>query len=79
MDYHSNEASLDFQVFSRENLIAQQKKDYPIYSLCNKALSEVEFFTIPVGYYLRNRVLMRKWRPADIQTGADWTVKHQIV
>ena len=34
------ETLYDFQVFSRENLIAEQKKDSEIYGLFNKALSE---------------------------------------
>ena len=59
--------------------IAQQKKDSEVYSLYNKALSEDEIFTVPVGYYFRNGVLMRKWRPADVPANADWSVKHQIV
>ena len=68
-----------FKFFSRENLIAQQKKDSEIYSHFNKALSEDQIFTVPVGYYFRNGVLMCKWRPADVQADADWSVKHQIV
>ena len=78
-DYDLNETSHYFQVFSRENLIAQQKKDSEIYSIFNKALSEDEIFTVPVGYYFRNGVIMRKWRPADVPAVADWSVKHQIV
>ena len=50
-DYDFNETSHDFQVFSRENLIAQLKNDSEIYSLFNKALSWDEIFTVPVGYY----------------------------
>ena len=66
----------NFQVFSRENSIAQQKKDSKIFSLFNKALSDDEICTVPVGYYFRNGVLMRKWRPADVQADEDWCVKH---
>ena len=78
-DYEFYETSHDFQVFSRENLIAQQKKHPEIYSLLNKTLSQDEIFTVPVVYYFRNGVLMRKWRPADVPADADWSVKHQIV
>ena len=49
-------------------------KDPEIYSLFNKALSEDEIFTVPAGYYFRNEVLMRKWRPADVPADADWSV-----
>ena len=75
-NYDFNETSHDFQVFSRENVIAQQTE---IYSLFNKALSEDKIFTVSVGYYFRNGVLMRKWRPADNPADEDWSVKHQIV
>ena len=78
-DYGFYETSQDFQVFARENLIAQQKKDPEIYSLFKKALSEDEIFTVPVGYYFRNGVLMRKWRPSDVREDTDWSVKHKIV
>ena len=78
-DYDFYETPHDFQVFSSENLIAQQKKDPEIYSLFIKALSEDEIFTVPVGYYFRNGVLMCKWRPADVPADADWSVKHQSV
>ena len=59
-DYDLIETSHDFQVFSRENLIAQQRKDSEIYTLFNKALSADEIFTVPVEYYFRNGVRMRK-------------------
>ena len=58
--------------------IAQHKKDSEI-SLFNKVLSEHKIFTVPVGYYFRNGILMRKWRPADVPADADWSVKQQIV
>ena len=73
-DYDFHETSDDFQVFPRENLIAQQRKDSEIYSPFIKALSEDEIFTVRVRYYFRNGVLMRKWRPADVPADADWSV-----
>ena len=42
-------------------------------------MSEDESFTVPVGYYFRNGVLISKWRPADVPADADWSVKYQIV
>ena len=62
-DYDFNETSQDRQVFSLENLNAQQKKDPEIYSLSDKALPEEDIFTVPVGNYFKNGVLMCKWRP----------------
>ena len=78
-DYDFNETSHDFQVLSRKNLIAQQKEDSKIYGHLNKALPKDEILIVPVGYYFRNGVFMRKWRPADVPADADCSVKHQIV
>ena len=79
-DYDFNETSHDNQVFSRENLIAQQKKDHEIYSLFNKVLSEDEILKFFYDIIFEMGVLIRKWRPAaDVPADADWSVKHQIV
>ncbi|KAL5006374.1 hypothetical protein ScPMuIL_015180 [Solemya velum] len=48
---------------SREELIVQQEKDPEISLLCNRALSEEEAEKVPVCYFRRSGVLMRKWRP----------------
>ena len=74
-----NKTSHGLQVFSRENLILEQEKDPDISSLLNKALSEDEISSVPIGFYFQNGVLMRKWRPTDVPADADWTVKHQVV
>ena len=34
---------------------------------------------VPVCYYVKNDILMRKWRPPDVSAEDEWTVNHQIV
>ena len=64
--------------FSLVRIYLLSKGKTEIYGLFNKALSEDEIFSVPVGYYFRNGE-MYKWRPADVPADADWFVKHQIV
>ena len=46
-----------------------------------RALDENEMSQVPVCYYVKNDILMRKWRPPDILQLAEneWTVNHHIV
>ena len=32
-----------------------------------------------ICYYLKNGVLIRKFRPPDVPADADWAIQHQIV
>ncbi|KAL5004649.1 hypothetical protein ScPMuIL_018105, partial [Solemya velum] len=57
----------------------QQEKDPEISLLCNRALSEEEAEKVPVCYFRRSGVLMRKWRPPDVSPEEDWKVVNQIV
>ena len=34
---------------------------------------------VPVCYYVKNGILMRKWLPPDVSADDEWTVNHQIV
>lgn len=45
----------------------------------SEVLSEDEIVKVPVGYYLKDRVLIRKWCPPDISATEDWAVVHQVV
>ena len=45
----------------------------------SKLLLPIELNKVPVGYYVRNGVLMRKWRPPNIPESEEWSVVHQIV
>ena len=64
---------------SRSNLIEEQHNDPEISALFGKALDENEAAKIPNCYYVKNGVLLRKWRPVDSPADEEWKVKHQIV
>ena len=42
-------------------------------------LDENEMSQVPVCYYVKNDILMRKWHPPDVSADDEWTVNHQIV
>ena len=66
-------------LLSRNRLIIEQKKDPVLVELCQRSLSEEEAKNVPVCFYMKNDVLMRKWRPLEASAEDDWTVVHQIV
>ena len=64
---------------SLQRLIQEQCNDSELSELRDKALSEDEITKVPVGYYLNDGLLMRKWRPPDRPASEDWAVVHQVV
>ncbi len=64
---------------SRSQLIKEQMSDPELDKLRDKVLPHDEIEKVPVGYYLKEGVLMRKWRPPDIPASEDWSVIHQVV
>ena len=64
---------------SRNQLIKEQNNDPELLKLCEKVMTNDELQKSPVGYYLNEGVLMRKWRPPDISACDEWEVVHQIV
>ena len=64
---------------SRSQLCKEQHSDPEISPLFDRALDESEMSQVPVCYYLKNDILMRKWRPPDVSADDEWTVNHQIV
>ena len=64
---------------SRSRLIQEQQNDPDISYLFHRALSENETSHVPICYYTKNGVLMRKWRPPDVPANDEWKVTHQIV
>ena len=34
---------------------------------------------VPVCFYVKNDILVRKWRPPDVSADDEWTVNQQIV
>ena len=64
---------------SRSQLCKEQHRDPEISPLFERALDENEISQVPVCYYVKNDILMRKWRPPDVSAEDEWTVNHQIV
>ncbi|XP_070548324.1 uncharacterized protein [Ptychodera flava] len=64
---------------SRQQLVTEQERDNDIKLLKDKALSKDELDKIPVGYYVNDGVLMRKWRPLEAPANEEWAAVHQVV
>ena len=62
---------------SRSQLCKEQHNDPEILSLLERAFAEKEIDHLPI--YVKNDILMRKWRPPDVSPEDEWTVIHQIV
>ena len=60
-------------------MISEQENDPELAPLFKLVLPPVELDKVPVGYYVRNGVLMRKWRPPNVPASEEWSVVHQIV
>ena len=60
-------------------LIQEQQTDPEISKLIFRALPEDEIPQVPMCYYIKNGILMRKWRPSDVLADDEWAVYHQIV
>ena len=64
---------------SRSQLCQEQHSDPEISPLFERALDENEISQVPVCFYVKNDILMRKWRPPDVSAEYEWTINHQIV
>ena len=64
---------------SNSKLISEQENDPELAPLFKLVLPPVELDKVPVGYYVRNGVLMQKWRPPNVPASEEWSVVHQIV
>ena len=64
---------------SRSQLRKEQHSDSEISPLFDRSVGENEMSHAPVCYYVKNDILMRKWRPPDVSADDEWTVNHQIV
>ena len=88
-DFDTSRSNLDFSPIistdqghdqlSRSQLCKEQHSDPEISPLFDRALDENEMSQVPVCYYVKNDILMRKWRPPDVSADDEWTVNHQIV
>ena len=64
---------------SMSQFIDEQHRDPEISCLFDKAISENEVSQVPVCYFTKNGILMRKWRPQDVSVDTEWLVIYQIV
>ena len=78
---HSPPRSIDqgHDTLSKSQLIQEQQTDSEISKLIFRALPEDEISQVPMCYYIKNGILMRKWRPFDVPADDEWAVYHQIV
>lgn len=65
--------------FSQSNLITEQQNDPEISSLFQKASDETDAANNPVCYFIKNGILLRKWRPPLVSGDDEWSVRYQIV
>ena len=64
---------------SREQLMCEQKNDPSLSTLLAEAVSEKDIESVPQGYFIREGVLLRKWRPLVASAADEWRVLNQIV
>ena len=65
--------------FTRQELLREQSDDPEIQQLCQYALDEHKVDTVPRGYFMKDGVLMRKWRPPTVPASHEWSMIYQIV
>ena len=73
------ELSADTLSLSRKRLIECQERDPELIQLKEKALDEKEIQRVPIGYYYKNGVLMRKFRPPESAVEDVYDVVNQVV
>ena len=69
----------DHDIRSRSKLSKEPHKDLEISSLFQKAISEVDLAQDLICFYIKNGILMRKWRSPEVPADDEWAVNHQIV
>ena len=81
MSCHSPPLSIDqgHDTLSKSQLIQDQQNDPEISKLIFRALPEDEISQVPMCYYIKNGILMTKWRQLDVPADDEWAVYHQIV
>lgn len=65
--------------FDRNRLIAEQMKDSSLADIRQRVLSKSEVEKVPVCFFMKDDVLMRKWRPPDVTANSDWCIRYQVV
>ena len=64
---------------SRSQLHKEQHNETKILPLLERAFDEKEIDQVPVCFYVKNGILIRKWSPPDVSAKDEWTVNHQVV
>ena len=64
---------------SKQRLIDEQRKDTELRDLYKITVDYEDIDTEQKCFYIKNNVLMRKWRPLDANQNETWKVIHQIV
>jgi len=65
--------------WSRDKLIQAQKSDGSLTQVRKEVLDLEDLEEVPVGYYVDQGVLMRKYRPPFVPASEDWKTLHQVV
>ena len=71
--------AIDTKSLSTSNLIHEQNNDPEIAILIQQAFNEREISDQAMGYFIKNDIIMRKWRPPDVSVDDEWSVRYQIV
>ena len=71
--------SISNDQLSRSQLCKEQHSEPEISCLFDRALDKNEMSQVPVCYFVKNDILMRKWRPPDVSAADEWSVNHKIV
>ena len=69
----------DHDIRSRSQLSKEQHKDPEILPLFQKVVSETDLAQDPICFYIKNGILMRKWRSPESPADDEWAVNHQMV
>ena len=75
----SDVVDLSNTIVTRDMLIKAQHEDSELLTLFSKSVSENELEKERTCYYIKDGVLMRKFRPPDAPTCDTWREVHQIV
>ena len=66
-------------ILSQQKQIVDLEKDQEIQKLKHRALNERKVVKVPVCYFMRNEILMKKWQAPDVAALHEWKVIYQIV
>ncbi|KAK0143189.1 Retrovirus-related Pol polyprotein from transposon 412 [Merluccius polli] len=75
----SSHAAVPKLSVDRDLLSKEQRNDPSLATLFSEVMSDEDIEQSPHGYFLRDGVLMRKWRPLTASAQDEWRVLYQIV